>query len=138
MVQKYVLDACALVAFVKMEVGFDVVREIIEKANTEQVAVYMNKINLFEVFYGIRRVEGLPKAEIVYNAICKLPINIIDNISDEVFLEASRVKSTYKMSLADSIALGEASTMDASLITSDHHEFDIIEKNENIKFKWVR
>ena len=135
---KYVLDACALFAFIYKEPGFDVVAPILKQAKNNEVDVYMNKLNLFEVFYGIRREEGLEDAEHAYNTVRKLPITIINGISDEVFLEASRVKSTYKMSLADSIALGEASTMDASLITSDHHEFDIVEKNEKIKFKWVR
>jgi len=137
MATKYVLDACALFAFVNKEVGGDIVRDILSK-DSNQAIIYMNKLNLLEVFYGIRRAEGLAKAESLYSMVLRLPIIIIDGITDDVFLEASRIKSSHKMSLADSIALGEASVMEASLITSDHHEFDIIEKNEAIQFTWIR
>ena len=68
----------------------------------------------------------------------RLPITIINGISDNVFHEAGRIKTQYRMSLADSIALGETSMMGASILTTDHHEFDIVEKNENIKFTWLR
>ncbi|GHU08730.1 hypothetical protein FACS1894151_05160 [Spirochaetia bacterium] len=36
----------------------------------------------------------------------------------------------YKISLADSIVLAETKINNASIITADHHEFDIIEKPE--------
>lgn len=42
------------------------------------------------------------------------------------------------MSVADSIALGEAITRNAYLSTCDHHEFDIVEKQEHIRFDWIR
>ncbi|MCL2170143.1 MAG: PIN domain-containing protein [Defluviitaleaceae bacterium] len=122
----------------KEEVGDDVVKEILKQAREGKTKVYMNKLNLFEVFYGIRRAEGLPRAKEVYDTIMKLPIQIIDGISDDVFLEASRIKASYRMSLADSIALAQASVMGAFIVTSDHHEFDIVEQNESIKFAWIR
>jgi len=132
MANKYILDACALIAFMQQESGFEVIRNILIDAGDNKATVHMNKLNLFEVFYGVRRAEGFAQAENVYNRVLRLPITIIDGISDDVFLEASRIKSSYKMSLADSIALGEASIMGASLVTSDHHEFDAVEKNEAI------
>jgi len=138
MASKYVLDACALMALAKDEDGAGVVEDILKVADNGDVEIYMNKLNLFEVFYGVRREEGLNKAEGVYKKVLESPITIIDGIADEVFLEASRIKSSYRMSLADSIALGEASVMGASLITSDHHEFDAVEQSENIKFTWIR
>jgi len=48
------------------------------------------------------------------------------------------LKSTYRISLADSLALAESSLSGAMLITSDHHEFDVIEAAENINFNWFR
>ena len=138
MATKYVLDACALFAFIYKETGFDVVRSILKQTSDGDVDVFMNKLNLFEVFYVIRRTEGLQTAEGVYDTVIKLPIQTINGISDDVFFEASRIKSLHKMSLADSIALGEASIMGASLITADHHEFDVVEQKEDIKFTWIR
>ena len=138
MTSKYVLDACALIAFVKDEIGADVVESVLSDVEVGKAQLYMNKLNLFEVYYGIRRTEGYELAERFYSTVLRLPIIIIDGISDAVFREAGRIKSSYRMSLADSIALGEASVMGASLITSDHHEFDAVEQGEDIKFTWIR
>jgi len=47
-------------------------------------------------------------------------------------------KSKYKISLGDSFVLATAKLYDAKIVSSDHHEFDIIEKSENIKFLWIK
>lgn len=48
------------------------------------------------------------------------------------------MKAVYKISLADSIALAQASVLGGSLVTSDHHEFGVIESRENMKLFWFR
>jgi PIN domain nuclease of toxin-antitoxin system len=53
-------------------------------------------------------------------------------------MEAAHYKNTYKVSLADSIALGLARLHKAHLVTSDHHEFDPIEAAADAKFLWIR
>jgi len=135
---KYVLDSCALLAYVYKETGADVVKSIFNQADKNDVMLYMNKLNLFESYYDIRRSEGTQQAEDFYSMILMSSIQIIDGISDFVFREAGRIKTSYKISLADSIALGQTSILKASILTSDHHEFDVIEKNEEIKFAWIR
>jgi len=70
--------------------------------------------------------------------IKKLPIVIECTLSDKVFNEAGRFKASYRVSLADSIALGETSVCGGQLLTADHHELDIVEKQEKIKFQWIR
>ena len=63
---------------------------------------------------------------------------VISEISDPVFKEAGRLKASNRISLADAVALAETSVQGAMLVTCDHHEFDVIEKKEPIKFKWIR
>ena len=53
-------------------------------------------------------------------------------------IEAGRLKSKYRISLADSIALAEALILGGELLTCDHHEFDVIKKKEPINFMWIR
>jgi len=134
----YVLDACALIAFINNEQGSDRVEIVLREALTGNAEVYMSKINIYEVYYGIYRTEGQQKANEVYSLIRKLPVNIVDTFGDLVFTEAARLKSKFKMSVADSIALGEAVIRNASLLTSDHHEFDVVEQQEQIQFDWIR
>jgi len=135
---RYVLDACSLIAFLEDEVGADIVQSILKDAKLKTLELYMNKLNLFEVYYGILREDGFKRADGIYNMILHLPITINSDISDEVFREAGRLKASYKISLADSIALAQSVVLNASLVTSDHHEFDIIEEKENISFTWIR
>jgi predicted nucleic acid-binding protein len=59
-------------------------------------------------------------------------------LSDAVFAVAGRLKASYRISLADAVALAEASVSGGALLTSDHHEFDAIEQKENIRFLWIR
>jgi predicted nucleic acid-binding protein len=52
--------------------------------------------------------------------------------------ESARLKTSYKISLADSIALGTSSVLNLTLVTADHHELDRVEQNEPVSFHWIR
>jgi PIN domain nuclease of toxin-antitoxin system len=134
----YVLDACALIALLESEKGADKVEDIYIKSVNRKAIVVMNKVNLFEVYYGFYRERGKEYAVNTLSAIQNSSI-IISEFSYDIFAEAGRLKAKYKISLADSIALAQAVVTDGSLLTADHHEFDIIEQSdENIKFCWIR
>jgi len=42
------------------------------------------------------------------------------------------------MSYADSYVLAMADISNAQVVSTDHHEFDIVEKNTMLKFYWPR
>jgi predicted nucleic acid-binding protein len=63
---------------------------------------------------------------------------IFRQIADGNLFEAGRLKAGYKISIADSIALATAFIYESELVTCDHHELDVIESKENIKFFWIR
>ncbi|MDR1141248.1 MAG: type II toxin-antitoxin system VapC family toxin [Planctomycetaceae bacterium] len=134
----YVLDACALIALLQDEAGADKVAEIINMAYNGDVTIVMNKLNLLEVYYDAYRLRGKIQADEMLTQLKKQPIVINSEITDDLFIEAGRLKASHKISLADSIALAEASVHDRMLITADHHEFDVVEKNEKISFLWFR
>jgi uncharacterized protein len=134
----FVIDACALIALLADEEGADKVENVLKDAKKGKCHLYMNKINLLEIFYGIYREDGKERAEEVLERISNLPIKLINRLQNKVFGEAGRLKATYKISLADSIALAEAIIKKAWLMTSDHHEFDEIEDKEQMNFYWIR
>ncbi|MCL2197653.1 MAG: PIN domain-containing protein [Defluviitaleaceae bacterium] len=134
----YILDACAMLAVLADEKGADMVEAIYEKAAEGKVTLAINKVNLLEVYYDLLRAYGIMYADTFYNDVKRLPIQIFHELSDEVFKEAGRLKITYKISLADSFALAQAIVSNGSLLTSDHHEFDVIEGKEKINFAWIR
>ena len=134
----YILDACALIAILKDETGADKVAAAINAANNGEATILMNKLNLLEVYYDIYRSRGKEQANIMLSELKKRPVIINAEINDEIFAEAGKLKASYKISLADSIALAEASVSGGALLTADHHEFDIIDRQGKIKIQWIR
>jgi PIN domain nuclease of toxin-antitoxin system len=133
--KRHILDACALIAVLNDEPGRDVVVEVVNRPDTD---IAMHKINLLEVYYNIYRQGGKAMAGIFFQKFRQSPVRILPEITDAVFLEAGRLKAAYRISLADAIALAEASISGAFLVTSDHHEFDAVEAAEDISFLWIR
>jgi len=134
----FVLDACALIALINKEDGAEIIEDVLKRAQAGNVSIIMNKLNFLEVYYDLYRSYGEEVADKLIRNINKPPIVIHSELSDTVFKEAGRLKASYKISIADSIALGEAIVSGGQLLTSDHHEFDLIEKSEDIKFYWIR
>jgi predicted nucleic acid-binding protein len=134
----FVLDACAMIALLREENGSDVVESMFVKALEGNATILMNKLNLLEVYYDTFRLYNKETADELLDNVPNLPIQIITDLNDDVFKEAGRLKCTYKISLADSVALAEASISGGSLLTSDHHEFDVIDESEEIKVQWIR
>ncbi len=138
MKKTFVMDASALIAFLKDEEGAAKVDDILKKAGDAKSSIFMNKINVLEIYYGVYRDDGKKKAEETLLAIQNLPLKITDVLTDEIFKEAGRLKAKYKISLADSLALAEAKTRSAALITCDHHEFDVIAAKQEADLCWIR
>ncbi len=130
-----ILDACALIAFLNDEPGADVVASIFETV----ASVEISAINLLEIAYdAVRRTGDTQTAYDVLNAVNQLPLKIHWSINDEVFLQAAGFKAGYRISIADAIALASAAARGAPLATSDHHEFDPLEKQAAARFIWIR
>jgi predicted nucleic acid-binding protein len=137
----YVLDACAVLAFLDKEAGYDKVYEVFRQAETEKATLYMNIINVMEVYYKRIRKKGAEGMKIFTEFMQLAPIHIVSipaNIADPIFQEASRFKAQGGMSLADAILLATASCNNATVVTCDHHELATIEKSEHIDFLWIR
>ena len=138
MIPLYILDACALIAFLRKETGWEQVKNILLQAHEKTVVLHMHSFNLLEVYYDIYRSIGKEKADEELALIKLLPITLNAYLADDIFLEAGRLKATYKISLADAVVLAETNVTKGILVTADHHEFDVIEEKESIKFFWIR
>lgn len=136
--RRYVLDACALIAFLDGEKGSERVRDLLREAEKGNCEMWMNILNLLEIYYGVYREDGANVALETLALILVLPINIMWEISFPVFLKAGEIKAKYKVSLADSIAAAEAIIKRATLITADHREFDPLDTDRIVRFLWIR
>jgi PIN domain nuclease of toxin-antitoxin system len=132
------LDACALLAVLAMEKGAENIRNLFQKTVDHQALLMMNKFNFLEVYYKIYKTYGKIEADNLFKTIEQMPIKINDTLTNEIFKEAGRLKSKYKLSLADSIAVDESIISKGSLVTADHHEIEPIEVAEKINVTWFR
>jgi predicted nucleic acid-binding protein len=134
----YVLDACALIAFFNDELGAVKIEHLFEKALHNEIEVFMLAVNLCEVYYDCLRAKDLTSAETLLQDVNQLPISIIREITDDLLKEAGRFKVDEKVSFADSFALAFARIKHGKLVTTDHHEFDEIDKKGSVEFYWLR
>ena len=134
----YVLDACALIALLSKETGYKNIENIINEAKDNKAIIKMHKINLYEVYYHICKLYNEASAKNFLAEIKKSPIQIDMEITDEIMIKGGNLKNKYKISLADSIGLGEAMICKGSFVTADHHELDVVDEKEKINFTWIR
>ena len=114
------------------------VAELYEEAVNGKAYIIINKVNLLEVYYGFHREHGKEYADIILKSVIDSIVEISD-ISIETLIEAGRIKSEYRrISLADSIALAEASNRSGYLVTADHHEMNSLDKAGLVNFLWIR
>jgi predicted nucleic acid-binding protein len=134
----FIVDACALIALLAGEPGGENVKKIVQDAVDGNTTVKINQINLLEVYYHVCNVYDQDGADKALEKIKEFPIEVIVGLKEEVFREAGRIKSKYKIPLGDSILAAECIVGKWILVTSDHTDFERIEEAENIKANWIR
>jgi PIN domain nuclease of toxin-antitoxin system len=133
--KKYVLDACALLAFLKKEEGSEIVKDIM----SSDCEIFLHIVNFLEIYYDLLRELGKEKSDAICEEILKLPIKIIYNTDLYLIKIAGYFKVNYRISLGDSFVLATAKLNSASIVTSDRHEFGIVENKEpSLNFNWIR
>jgi predicted nucleic acid-binding protein len=133
-VERYILDACALLAFFNDEEGAEIVEGLFQKTENMEISVCMSIINLLEVYYDRLRTRNDGEIKNFREFTATVPIEFLNSISDFVFHEAARLKASYKMSLADAIGLAVAEELSGQFVASDHSELEEVERHEKIPF----
>jgi len=138
MSDRFVLDACALIAYFNDETGADKAEHLISRALREEVVLYAASINVYEVYYDALRRGSPGKAEELLSDIYAMPLTIVEEVDRPLMRHAGFFKTAHKISRADSIALALSKQLDAQLVTTDHHEFDDVERSGEVRFFWLR
>jgi predicted nucleic acid-binding protein len=135
----YLLDACALIAFLAEEMGkgFEAVDALFDRAITEKITIYISIVNLVEVFYHFIRANGEEKALEIMREMDSFPVVVLDTISRDVYRDAARLKTRYSMSLGDVFLCATAKSLSATVVTKDH-EIEVAEQPENLSVLWIR
>ena len=131
--ERVVLDSYAILTYLLNEKGAERVEELLSKAKDGKVKVYMNVVNLGEVYYVIARRKGVDVADFIIANLLKSPILFIP-ADERLSLIAGRIKAFHKLSYADAFAAATAIDLDAILLTGDE-EFKSIE--DKVKIEWL-
>jgi hypothetical protein len=90
------------------------------------------------VYYDIVKRNDVIIAQETYEEVKQLPIRFADRISDPMVYKIGEVKTTFRISYADAFAVAQAMLSHAELITTDHKEFEPLEKASIVKIMWLR
>jgi predicted nucleic acid-binding protein len=134
----YLLDACALLAWINEEKGkgYEAVDALLDRARTGEITICMSIINLTEVYYGLIRDMGAEMAGKIMRDAEDLPIHIIENVTGAVYREAARFKAAYSLSLADVFLCATAQSLSAVVVTKDK-EIAAAEQSEGLSVFWI-
>jgi PIN domain nuclease of toxin-antitoxin system len=118
----YVLDACALIAFLNREVGASVVDGLL---TDPEIVCFAHAINVCEVYYDLVRRSGASTARQAVADLITVGVQIRQDMDTAFWQQVGDLKvNPGKLSLADCFALALAIHTGSTLVTSDHHEFD--------------
>jgi|SRR3990172_7062477 len=124
----FVLDACSIIAFLRGEAGSEIIESVLMKEDNRCVA---HAINLCEVYYDFIRAKDEETARGAIGDLQSIGIIATEKMDRSFWQDAGKIKARNKISLADCFAIALAMRENATLLTSDHHDFDPIVKNGN-------
>jgi predicted nucleic acid-binding protein len=120
----FVLDACALVALLRREPGAHQIEALLADP---AVFCFVHAINLCELYYNFVRREGRTQAAQAVEILLAAGVHLREDLDVDFWQQVGELKADPgRLSLADCFALALSNRIGATLVTSDHHEFDRI------------
>jgi len=129
-----VIDACALMAYLEKESGYQKVKELLVKASEGSRTLLMTTVNWGEVSYVLVRYYGILEAEKIQRIVETFPIEFIP-VDLGLAKQAALYKAAKKLPYADCFAAGLAKLHRGEIVTADK-EVKVIE--DEIKGLWIR
>ena len=132
----YVLDACALIAFLRREPGAEQVDALLADL---QCQCMVHAINLCEVYYDVIRADNTEVAEQVVVDLLAAGIQVREDMDPLFWQQAGQFKvNPGRLALADCFALALAVRTGATLVTSDRQEFEPLELTGLCPLRFIR
>ncbi len=133
MKKRYVLDSYAILTYLKEEPGSKKIRKALWDASAKKHTLFMNYINLGEVYYIIYRETGAAFADQIITMVKHFPINFV-GVRESNAIIAGRIKAENKLSYADAYVVGTALNKKAIVLTGDK-EFKTVE--DIVAVEWL-
>ena len=133
----YLFDACTLIALLNGEDEAEKVTELVTNAFEGKDSVFISSVQALEVYYDRIYIMGREYADTFLDNLFSSPIVIISEITGDLIREAGRFKTSYSMSLADSIMCAIAKNLNATLVTKDN-EIKPVENAGEFSVVWLK
>ena len=129
----FVLDACAMLAYLNNENGAEFIGEILEKGNRKEVKIFLTEMDLAEIFHIVLKQEGRERALKAMLLIKTLPVECIA-MDEPLLMLAGEIRIQFPLTLGDALVAALAKSKKAKLITGDN-DFKSLEKE--IECVWI-
>lgn len=131
-----VLDASAMIAFLRNERGAGAVQD---QLNAQECHPFAHALNLCEVFYDFSRAAGEAVANAAISDLLALGIIERNDLGPEFWRTMGRLKAVHKrVSLADCAAIALSSDLGAVLFTADRNELQPLSTLSVCEIRFIR
>ena len=131
----FVLDACAMIAYLRDELGGEIVDNSLA---LEPPACLAHAVNLCEVFYTFLERAGEDAARGALDDLRAVGLIVREDMDEAFWQQVGRHKIRYRMSLADAFALSLADRFGAELFTSDRGDFEQVSQSAAHRVTFIR
>lgn len=131
-----VLDASAMIAFLRDEMGAELVADQLQLAHSH---VFAHALNLCEVYYDFLRASGEETALSAVNDLLALGITERGDMHAAFWKTMGQLKARHRrVALADCAALSLAIDLSAALLTADRHELQLLSEAGVCQIHFIR
>ena len=135
--ENYVLDSTAFLALFEDEPGAETVQKLLESAKKGEIVIFTSFVSFTEVFYITLREKKEEEAKKRIKLMNVLAMMRVES-SQELGLIAGRLKSTYRLSFADTWIAATAIFYDAILVHKDPEFEQLKSKLEMLKLPYKK
>jgi PIN domain nuclease of toxin-antitoxin system len=134
MLQTIVLDASAMLAYARAEVGGETVLSIVTDATC---VCYAHAVNVCEVYYDLLRTSGLTAAEAIVQDLLNVGVILREDMGDLFWRQVGQNKVAFTLALGDCFCLALAQHLGGEVVTSDH-QFDPVSAQGACAVRFIR
>lgn len=127
-----------MIAYLQKETGREKVRDLLVEAYEGTTILFMHNATRAEVYYDSLRTSTQQDATAFLQSFSRLPVRFVTTVDHNFFKAIGFYKTQYKVSFADCFVLATAEIFNATVVTSDRHEFEAVENDGRLRFGWIR
>jgi len=131
----HVLDASAIVAFLRREPGAEIVKECLV---VDPPRCMVHAINLCEVFYAFLKRSDEDAAALAVETVRSIGVIVREDMDEAFWQQAGRYKTRFRIPLADAFVLSLADRFGAEVVTSDRGDFEPIAESGACRVTFIR